>query len=142
MTAATTPRPADPTLAWISLITRLAIASMYASTSIRYFLNGFQGVIGYTERALASAWLPMPLVTAFAHCIPWLELLIWVWLLVGYRLREAWIFAALYTVTLGFGNMLALAHANDYLHVLLCLAGLHAAASDRWSVDGWRAGRV
>jgi uncharacterized membrane protein YphA (DoxX/SURF4 family) len=142
MTTTATPpaRAADPTLPWISLIARLAIASMYASTSIRYLVNGTQGVVGYTERALAHAWLPMPLVTAFAHCIPWLELVIWVWLLVGYRLREAWIFAALYTVTLGFGNMLALEHANDYLHVLLCLVGLHAAAHDRWSVDGWRRG--
>ena len=144
MTTAGTTTPAldETALAWTSHIARAAIASMYAATSIRYFANGFGGVIGYTERALADTWLPMPLVTGFAHAIPWLELLIWVWLLVGVRLRTAWIVASLYTVTLAFGNMVALKNVNDYLHVLLCLVGLNAARYDRWSVDGWRRARA
>ena len=124
-------------LPWTSLITRAAVASMYAATSIRYFLNGFGGVIRYTEHALEGTWLPMPLVSGFAHVIPWLELVIWIWLVVGYRLRAAWVVAGLYTVLLGFGNMVALKTANDYLHVLLCLVGLNTAHYDLLSVDAW-----
>lgn len=126
---------------WTSLIARAAIGSMYASTSIRYLVNGTGGVIHYVESHMAKTWLPTPLVSGFAHAVPWLELLIWTWLLVGWQLEVAWVVASLYTVALGFGNMLALEHANDYLHVLVCLVGLGAARWDRVSVDAWLARR-
>lgn len=142
MDKTTLPLPApglDPrALAWTSVISRAAIASMYAATSIRYLVNGTAGVLHYTERQMAHTWLPMPIVSTFGRAIPWLELVIWLWLLVGYRLRTAWVATALYTVILGFGNMLALQNVNDYLHVLLCLAGLLTAAFDPFSVDAWR----
>ncbi len=128
----------ETVLGWISLIARAAIGSMYASTSIRYLVNGTGGVLHYVETHLAHTWLPNALVSGFGYAIPWIELAIWVWLLAGWQLEAAWIVTSLYTVALGFGNMLALEHANDYLHVLLCLVGLYTAAFDRVGVDGWR----
>lgn len=124
---------------WISLLLRLSIASLFFVAAIGKFKGGLDGVVTSFQQMFASTWLPMPLVTMQARVTPFIEALIPVWLMIGLRLKEAWIVTGLFLVSLAFGMMVAGKYdiaGNNYVYVLFACAGLYFAGQDKLSVDG------
>ncbi len=129
---------------WISLILRIAMASLFAVASINKFAGGLSGVAAYFQSVFEPTWLPLPLVAIHAKVIPFAEGLIAIWLLVGLHLRLAWFFTGFVTISLAFGMAVASKYdvaANNYFYVLLCCAGLYFSPLDRWSLDGLKSTR-
>jgi uncharacterized membrane protein YphA (DoxX/SURF4 family) len=122
-----------------SLILRLAIASLFFAAAFGKFSGGLDGVVGYFQSVFAETWLPMWLVTLHARVIPFIELLIPIWLILGFKLRLAWFVTGLTTVSLAFGMMVARQYdvaADNYLYVLMSVAGLYFSQFDCLSIDG------
>ena len=123
---------------WVSLILRLAIASLFVGAVVPKFMGGIGGTVTGFQALFKGSWLPMPLVTLHARLVPWIELLLPVWLVVGYRLRYAWILAGLFLTTLGFGMIVAGkgdVAAQNFTYVLISCAGLYFSEFDGLSVD-------
>lgn len=121
--------------ALISLVLRLAAFSLFIANAIGKFLGGPAGLLAYFDHLFHSSWLPTVVVAATAYSAPYLEAVIGIWLLLGMRLRVAWLVAALYMVVLAFGMVVAQQYdtaAHNYLYVALFCAGLHFSSSDRW----------
>jgi len=127
---------------WASLVLRLAIGSLFLSAAVGKLSGGLasiRGTVGYFQATFAETWLPQTLVTLHGWLTPFVEALISVWLIVGYRLRVGWIVTCLFTISLAFGMAVAKKHdvaANNYVYVLICAAGLYLSRYDRFSVDG------
>ena len=118
---------------WVSLILRLAVASLFAATAIDKFSGNLDSIVTNFQEMFKSTWLPMPLVVLHARLVPYLEALIPIWLLSGFRLKLGWVVTALFMVTLAFGMMVAKQYAvatNNYLYVMICCAGLYFSQFD------------
>ena len=117
---------------WISFILRMAIASLFAVAAADKFLGGLNGVVTSFTEMFKNSFLPLPLVVLYARLIPWVEALIALWLLVGIRLKAAWILTAFTFISLAFG--LVVAHqptaASIYTYVLISCAGLYFSEFD------------
>jgi hypothetical protein len=69
------------------------------------------------------------------------EPLIVVWLVAGFRLKTGWIFTTLFMTSLAFGMIVAGqpdTAAHNYGYVLLCVVGLYLSPFDRFNVQAWR----
>ncbi len=117
----------------ISLILRLAIASLFIATAVSKFQMGTTQVVSFFQATFKGTWLPMWLVTLQARLIPWIEIAIPVWLLSGRRLQMAWFATALVLVSLGFGMAVAKNYSvasNNYFFVLMSCVGLYFSPYD------------
>lgn len=127
---------------WISLILRIAVASLFVAAAVPKWVNGLaglQGIVDYFAATFKDSWLPGPLVAAHARVVPFIEALIPVWLILGYRLRMAWAVTALFLVTLAFGMLVTREHAvaaNNFLYVMIACWGLYFSQYDCLSIDG------
>ena len=124
----------------ISLVLRLAMASLFIAAVVPKYMGGFESLVTNFETTFKASWLPMPLVTLQARLLPYIETLIPLWLLAGYRLRLGWFVTGVFLVSLAFG-MLVLQQgavaATNYFYVLLACVGLYFSPFDRLSVDGF-----
>ncbi len=131
--------------AWISLILRLAMAALFTAAVVPKFQRGLESIVLLFQGAFKETWLPMPLVTLHARLVPWIELLLPLWLVVGWRLRWAWVTASLFMITLAFGMLVtekgASVAAANFNYMLICCVGLYFSRYDRWSVDGISQGK-
>lgn len=129
---------------WASLVLRLAVASLFSSAAVGKLQGGaesIRGTVGYFQATFAETWLPPALVTMHGYATPFIEALIAVWLVVGYRLKAGWVLTCLFTISLAFGMAVARKHdvaSNNYIYVLICAAGLYVSRFDRFSLDGLR----
>lgn len=126
---------------WASLILRLAMASLFVGAVVPKFLGGVGNTVGYFQKTFEGSWLPMPLVTLHARWVPWIELALPIWLVIGWRLRWAWLATGLFLTSLAFGMVVAQqgdTAAHNYTLVLMACAGLYFSRFDRCSVDGLR----
>lgn len=124
---------------WISLILRVAVASLLLAATIPKWMGGVEGTVSHFQALFKESWLPLPLVTLQARLVPFVELLLPIWLLVGFRLRLAWIVTCFFLVTLGFGMVVAGQYetaAHNYFYVLLSCAGLYFSRYDAFGVGG------
>ena len=125
--------------AWISLILRLMVASLFAVAAVAKFQAGLGVTAQHFVKVFEQTWLPAPLVALQAVLIPYFEVIIPVWLLLGIRLKEAWIFAALVSLSLAFGMAVVRGYgvaADNYFYVFLCCLGIYFSSYDRFSIDG------
>jgi uncharacterized membrane protein YphA (DoxX/SURF4 family) len=126
---------------WVSLILRLAVASLFAAAVIPKWsggLAGLDGIVANFRETFKDTWLPAPLVVFQARLIPYVEALLPVWLLVGWKLRIAWVITALFLVTLSFGMLVAQqgdVAAHNFAYVLIACWGLYFSKYDRLSID-------
>jgi hypothetical protein len=77
-------------------------------------------------------------VTVHAYATLFIEPLIVIWLITGFRLRIGWILASLFMISLAFGMAVAGKHdtaANNFNYVLICCVGLYLSQYDRFSLD-------
>ena len=117
----------------ISLILRLAIASLFFAAAVSKFQMGTTQVVAFFKGTFKDTWLPMWIVSLYAHIITWIELVIALWLLSGRGLQKAWFTTALVMVSLAFGMTVAKNIAvagSNYFYVLMCCAGLYFSPYD------------
>lgn len=124
--------------ALISVILRIAVASLFVAAVVPKFLGGVGNMPAHFQKMFEGSWLPMPLVMLHAQWVPWIEMLLPVWLVAGWKLRWAWTAAALFMTTLAFGMAVAgkgdVAAAN-FTYVLICCAGLYFSRFDRFGLE-------
>ncbi|HNQ22066.1 MAG TPA: hypothetical protein PKK06_03130 [Phycisphaerae bacterium] len=124
--------------AWASVVMRLAVASLFLSAAVSKWKGGWESVRGtvvYFQNAFAQTWLPAPLVTLHGYLTPFVEASIVVWLLIGWRLRIAWVYTSVFMISLAFGMSVAGKHdvaAQNFNYVLICCVGLYLSRFDRF----------
>lgn len=125
---------------WVSLILRLAMASLFIGAVVPKWMGPPGKTVQMFQSMFQSTWLPMPLVTLHAQLTPWIEILLPVWLILGFRLRWAWVVTGLYLVSLAFGMVVAQQYgtaANNYFYALFSCAGLYFSRYDGLSLDAF-----
>lgn len=126
-----------------AVLLRLAIGSLFLAAAVRKLQGGaetIQQTVQYFQTTFEETWLPSLLVTAHAYATPFVEAIIVVWLISGFRLRAAWVFTALFTTSLAFGMAVAGKFdtaASNYTYVLICCVGLLLSRYDRIRIDGF-----
>ena len=119
-------------LCWISLILRVAMASLFAVAAY----GKFTGLENYTAMIMGmfkDTFLPGWLLSPYVNLLPYAEALAAVWLLVGVNLREAWIFTAFLLVSLAFGMIVAkqaTGASENYIYVVIACLGLYVSRYD------------
>ncbi len=127
---------------FVSLILRLAVASLFLAAAVGKLKGGWEtldGVVAYFQQTFANTWLPAGMVTLHARITPFVEAIIVLWLVVGYKLKAGWCLTGLFMISLAFGMAVAGKHdtaSNNYVYVLICCAGLYFSRHDRYSIDG------
>ena len=120
---------------WISFILRMAFVSLFAVASAGKFVGGLNAVAAQFSEMFKGTFLPLPLVILYARLIPFLEAIIAIWLLMGIRLKEAWIFTAIILISLAFGLVIGRQNAADnYMYVLIACVGLYFSEFDTCNV--------
>ncbi len=126
---------------WASLVIRLAVGSLFLAAAIRKLQGGMETIrktVRFFETTFENTWLPDKLVTAHAYATPFVEAILVIWLISGFRLTAAWVFTALFTTSLAFGMSVAGKFdtaADNYTYVLICCAGLLLSRHDRLRID-------
>lgn len=118
------------------------MASLFAVAAVSKFVGGLEGVVGQITGMFKDTFLPSPLVALYARILPWVEALIAVWLVVGIRLKAAWILTAFTLISLAFGLIVARQETafQVYLYILMACAGLYFSEFDQ-CILGWKKGR-
>ncbi len=115
----------------ISMILRISMVCLFAVAAASKFTNGIETSATFIVTSFKDTFLPAFLVNLYAHVLPFAEALIAIWLLIGFKLRAAWVFTALVLVSLAFGLVVAKQSAADnYMYVLFACAGLYFSAFD------------
>ena len=120
-------------LCWISFILRISMASLFAVAAIGKFVGGIGATVTRFEEIYKATWLPLWMVTPYAHTIAFAEVIVAVWLLSGYKLKEAWIFTAAVLISLAFGMAVAQQYAtaaDNYIYVVISCLGLYLSRYD------------
>jgi uncharacterized membrane protein YphA (DoxX/SURF4 family) len=124
-----------------SLALRFAVGSLFFAAAVRKLQGGSETIaktVQYFQTTFENTWLPGPLVTMHAYATPFLEALIVIWLIIGFRLKAAWLFTTLFATSLAFGMSVAGnfdTAANNYNYVLVCCVGLLLSRFDRVCID-------
>jgi len=124
-------------LHWVSVFLRFGIGSLFLSAGLTKLPGGISGTVGYYSSLFENSLLPGALVRAHASVIMFVELALGVWLLSGYRLKEAWKAAALVLLSLAVGMVFARKFdvaSDNYVYLFLATAGLVVSRFDRWVV--------
>ncbi len=122
---------------WISLILRIAMASLFFVAALSKFMMGLEGISGYILAAFKDTFLPSWMLAPYSYILPFAEALIPVWLLTGYKLRTGWIFTAFVLVTLAFGLAVSKQSAADvYIYLLVACLGIYLSRYDGCVLGG------
>lgn len=125
-------------LQWISLILRISIFSLFAAAAMSKFDGGVAGTVAYFSSIFEETWLPLVLIKPYAAAVMFIEIGLAIWILIGIRLRTAWIVTGLFTITLAFGMLVAGEYgtaSDNYIYVLICSIGLLLNEFDHYSLD-------
>ena len=118
----------NQTLRWISLLLRVNMAVVFGVASINKFAGGMDEIVTVFQQVFAGSWLPPMVVDFAASTIPFVEALLAVWLLSGFRLKTAWIVSAIQMIVLIFGISVARKYtvaADNTVYLLTIIAGLY-----------------
>src|SRR5262245_26923247 len=138
----------ERTAAWASLMLRIAMASLFITTSVAKLSGGLgqlEGLIGMYQTSFRQTWLPTYVVMVHLYLTPFIEAILPLWLLVGVRLKAAWVVTSIYLITLAFGKAVVqdLATASqNYTYVLIAVIGLYLSAYDRFNLQPRRRAAV
>lgn len=116
---------------WISIILRMAIAMLFAVAASYKFIGGIGTTVQMFEGMFKATWLPMCLVTPYAYSIAYIEALIALWLLSGFKLRAGWICTSLVLISLAFGLTVAKQPSADlFTYLIIACAGIYVSRYD------------
>lgn len=120
-------------LSWISLILRVAMASLFAVAAYGKF-TGLENYAAMVMGMFKDTFLPGWLLSPYVNLLPYAEALAAVWLLVGVNLREAWVFTAFLLVSLAFGMIVAkqgTTASENYIYAVIACLGLYVSRYDQ-----------
>ena len=126
--------------ALVSLILRVAIASLFIGAAVPKWMGPAGATAAAFEGLFKETWLPLILVKLHGRLVPWIEAVIPLWLLLGFRLRAAWTFTALFLVSLAFGMIVAQkgdVAASNFVYVMIACAGLYFSPFDRFGIEAF-----
>jgi uncharacterized membrane protein YphA (DoxX/SURF4 family) len=106
------------------------MAVVFGVASINKFTGGLDEIVTVFQQVFAGSWLPAPMVVFAASTIPFVEALLALWLLSGFRLKTAWIVSAIQMIVLIFGISVARKYsvaADNTVYLLMIIAGLYFA---------------
>jgi thiosulfate dehydrogenase [quinone] large subunit len=129
---------------WAAFFLRLAMALLFLVAAVNKFQVGPAVFAEHAAPIFKGTWLPAPLVSLHLTLLPWIELSIGLWLLVGFRLKAAWIVTCLILISLAVGMSVAEKHdvaASNYNYLLIAAIGLYLSRHDCLTVDACLAGR-
>lgn len=104
------------------------MAVIFGVAAINKFNGGLDEIVRIFQQMFAGSWLPSPAVELAASTIPFVEALLAVWLLIGFRLKTAWIVCAIQMIVLIFGISVARKYsvaADNTVYLLTIIAGLY-----------------
>jgi len=121
-----------PEQCWISLILRVSMALLFGVAAYIKFATGLSIYASSMATMFKDSFLPSWLVMPYINLLPFVEVLIAVWLLIGVRLRTAWIFTAFLMTTLAFGIEVNKGNpADNYIYVLIACLGIYLSKYDK-----------
>ena len=122
---------------WISLILRAAIGMLFAIAASYKFIGGIGTTVNMFQEMFKTTWLPMYLVTPYAYAIAYIEALIAIWLVTGFKLRAAWVFASFVLISLAFGLTVAKQSSADiFIYLIISCAGIYVSRYDQCRIGG------
>lgn len=124
-------------LSLISLILRISIGTLLLGAGIIKISGGIEGSITYYMSMFEKSIFPIFLVKAHASIIMFLELILGVWLLSGYKLRTAWIASTLTLISLAFGMIFTYKFdvvSDNYIYVLISCFGILLVPYDDYRI--------
>jgi uncharacterized membrane protein YphA (DoxX/SURF4 family) len=133
--------------AWASLLLRLAISALFIAAVVPKFSKGqesLNGVVKSFQTMFEKTWLPPAMVTMHARVTPFIEVLIPIWLLTGFRLKLGWFVTGLFLVSLSFGMTVAGkgdVAAHNFNYVLMAAIGLYLSRFDRFNIESFSHGK-
>jgi uncharacterized membrane protein YphA (DoxX/SURF4 family) len=128
-----------PEQAWISIILRISMATLFAVATIGKFMIGIGPTVLRFQQTFKSTWLPEFMITPYAYIIAFLEVFVVLWLLSGIKLRLAWVFTAFILISLAFGMIVAGQYetaADNYMYVIMACLGLYVSRYDQCVLGG------
>lgn len=129
---------------WASVVMRVAVSAIFFTAALGKLKGGWEsirGTVASFQGMFAETWLPGPMVTLHGYLTPFIEAIIPIWLIVGWRLKVGWLFTGLFMTSLAFGISVAgkydIAGIN-YNYVLMCVVGLFLSHHDYLNLDALR----
>jgi hypothetical protein len=125
--------------AWISLILRVAVASIFGVAAFGKFSMGLGNYAAHMMIMFQNTFLPGFLLKPYIWVLPFAESLIVLWLLSGVKLREAWVFTAFVLLTLGFGMIVAqqgTVASENFIYMLIACLGVYMSKYDGCRIGG------
>lgn len=126
------------TACWISLFMRVSIIIYLGISGLRKTTGGIAKSVEGLKEMYAETGVPEWLVVFQGYTVPWLEVIIGIWLIIGFKLRGAFITSAL--LMLNFAGAMKILGKGDVVQancffVLLCCVGLSFCRHDCASMD-------
>lgn len=103
------------------------MAVVFAVAAAHKFVAGMPEVAEQFESHFRETWLPLFLVRPFGYSIAFIEAILALWLLTGFRLVLGWLLSGLLMVVLIFGLFVAREYsvaADNAIYLMVIVAGL------------------
>ena len=122
-------------LAIISLILRIAIGSLFLGAAMIKLKGGISGNIDYYLSIFKDSDFPIIIVKFHASVIMFLEFVIGIWLIIGFKLKYAWIASAFTLISLAFGMIFVYKFetvSDNYIYVVISILGYLLSSYDQY----------
>ncbi len=115
-------------LQWISFLLRLAVGTLFGIIGVAQVQTTADTLTSVYAEGFYGSILPESLVIGFLGLLPYVELLLAVWLIVGVFQKWAWVLSGFLLIALSMGLLMlneTQAAADNFLFLLLVVAGLY-----------------
>jgi thiosulfate dehydrogenase [quinone] large subunit len=122
-------------LSIFSLILRLALGSLFLGTAIIKVQGGIDGNIAYYMGIFEKSIFPTFLVKIHASIIMFVEFILGLWLVSGFKLKQAWIASATTLISLAFGMIFVYKFdvvSDNLVYVVMSCVGILIAPYDKY----------
>ena len=121
---------------WITLLIRFSLGIIFFAHGLGKVLTYPQSPQGIIE-GFAETWLPGLVVVPFAYSLPFVEILIGVLLLIGYKYLPTLMATGVILAILSFGKVVQgqpQGVAPNLTYLLVVVVGMYLADSNRWKL--------
>ena len=105
----------------------------------RVFVVGLDNFAAGMMKQFSTTWFPPSLISAFAHTLPWIEIVVGILLMLGLKTRAALVVGGLMMTSLTFGTMFLGDFNLAWLQLTYAIAFFLLLATRSWnaiSLDG------
>jgi thiosulfate dehydrogenase [quinone] large subunit len=122
-------------LSLFSLILRLALGSLFLGAAIIKVQGGIDGNIAYYMGIFEKSIFPTFLVKIHGSIIMFVEFILGLWLVSGFKLKQAWIASATTLISLAFGMIFVYKFdvvSDNLIYVVMSCVGILIAPYDKY----------